>query len=806
MRFLGALLVLLSMATHADAQVVVIDPGHGGADSGAVGCSLQEADVVLDVSQRAATLLREADLTVHLTRDDDRFIELAARATFANSRGAALFVSVHANANEGTPATGTETFVYSTPSAASRELGQEVQDELIATWGLRDRMLKFANFSVLRRTTMPAALAELAFINRCDPDAALLGSPSERARIAAALARAILTTLGRTGPIDPPTTGRLIGVSFEDTGMGLEDTSVRIPAAMVRVGDEVLTSGADGLFAFNLTPGTYEVEVSMPGFATATRECSVNSGVDNWCSVGLMRSGMETRTRVVGYVYEDNGGDMATAPRLSGALVDFGGGNVTTDAAGDFAFEVASGPLTLNVSRAGYMSAEVACTATGAETTCAVGLTPVSTTDLGTLEGIVHVAGNLEDRIAAASVFVRELGIPAESNATGVWSLELPPGSYNVDFSAPGYVTASEQCTVRSGEETSCNAGLSLVEEGPGPEMMPMDDEGCGCSAAGSGSSSSSALWLFGLLGLCIFRRRRSARVGSAGVVLAALFALTGCSGAPEAAASSQAIREAPQAEDSELLLAAEVASFAALENVQEATQGDFIDLELSPDAQHVALSHARYAALSVLSFETRELRVLREAPQAGYEPRWRHDGQAIGVRTEGQTSTAAPTLAFFVDGTEADAFRPVDTLSVRVEDDVIIMRSADGDETRIGPPGDRYFDPRASADGEYVSFRGLSSGLYIHRRADGATFMVGAGAHVRFDASGRWMVFVRNAEDGHERTSSALYVMDLSSDELRYGPIETDAVRPDAPSIAGGKLAFMDEGSARIGELRFEN
>ncbi|MFK8004279.1 MAG: N-acetylmuramoyl-L-alanine amidase [Polyangiales bacterium] len=803
MRFLGALLVLFSLASHAHAQVVVIDPGHGGTDSGAVGCSLQEADVVLDVSQRAATLLREADITVHLTRDDDRFIELAARATFANSRGAALFVSVHANANEGTPATGTETFVYTTASAESRELGQEVQDELIATWGLRDRMLKFANFSVLRRTSMPAALAELAFINRCDPDAALLGSPAERARIAAALARAILATLGRTGPIDPPTTGRLIGVSFEDTGMGLEDTSVRIPAAMVRVGDEVLTSGDDGLFAFNLTPGSYEVEVSMPGFATATRECMVNSGVDNWCSVGLMRSGMETRTRVVGYVYEDNGGDMATAPRLGGALVDYGAGDVTTDAAGDFAFEVASGPLTLSVSRAGYMPASLACTASGAETTCAVGLVPVSTTSLGTLEGIVHVAGDLEDRIEDASVFVRELGIPAESDASGVWSLELPEGSYNIDFTAAGYVMASEQCTVRTGEETTCNAGLTLDEEGPGPEMMPMDEEGCGCSAAGSGSSSSSTLWVFGLLGLLVFQRRRSGRASSAGLVLAALFVLAGCSGAPEAAASSQAIREAPQ--DSELMLAAEVAPFAALENVQEMTQGDFIDLELSPDAQHIALSHARYAALSVLSLETRELRLLREAPQAGYEPRWHSEGQVIGVRTEGQTSTATPTLAFSVDGTEADPFRPSDVLSVRVEEDVVVMRSVEGDETRLGPPGDRYFDPRASADGEYVSFRGLSSGLYIHRRADGATFMVGAGAHVRFDASGRWMVFVRNIEDGHERTGSALYVMDLSSDELRYGLIATDAVRPDAPSIAGGKLAFMDEGSARIGDIRFE-
>lgn len=536
MRFLGALLVLLSMASHAHAQIVVLDPGHGGADSGAVGCSLQEADVVLDVSLRAAVLLREADITVHLTREDDRFIELADRASFANSRGAALFVSVHANANDGTPATGTETFVYSTPSAASRELGQEVQDELIATWGLRDRMLKFANFSVLRRTTMPAALAELAFINRCDPDAALLGSPAERARIAAALARAILATLGRTGPIDPPTTGRLIGVSFEDTGMGLEDTSIRVPAAMVRVGDQLVTSGDDGLFAFNLSPGSYEVEVIADGFETTTRECVVASGVDNWCSVGLSRSGTTTTTRVVGFVYEDNGGDMMTAPRLSGALVDFGGMNVTTDTEGNFEFDVAPGALTLSVSKDGYTSATRACTASGAETTCAVGLVPVNTADLGTLQGVVHVAGDLEDRIEGASVFVRQLGIRAESaSETGVWSLQLPAGTYNVDISAAGYVMASEECVVSVGEETWCTVGLAPDEDGPGPEVVPMDEEGCGCSAAGSGSSTSSALWLLGLMGLVFFRRHGS--LGAVGA-LAAVFALAGCSGAPEAAAS----------------------------------------------------------------------------------------------------------------------------------------------------------------------------------------------------------------------------------------------------------------------------
>ncbi|MFT5355611.1 MAG: N-acetylmuramoyl-L-alanine amidase, partial [Polyangiales bacterium] len=395
MRILGVLLALLiSIASRADAQIVVLDPGHGGRDPGAVGCGLQEEDVVLDVSLQAATLLREAGITVELTRSDDRFIELSNRSSFANSRGAELFVSVHANANDGAPATGTETFVYTGASSASRTLGQEVQDDLIATWGLRDRGLKMANFSVLRNTTMPAALAELAFINRCDPDAGLLGSPAERSRIAASLARSILATLGREGPVDPPpsTLGRLIGVSFEDTGVGLEDTSVRIPGATVRVGDDARTSGDDGLFAFDLTPGSYVVEVSIDGFTPATRECVVSAGIDNWCSVGLSPAEVATMTRVVGFVFEENGEGMMTAPRLGGAVVDFGGMNVTTDEEGNFEFEVAPGDVTLNVSKAGYTSAVRTCAASGAETWCYVGLVPAAT-GVGTLQGVVHIAG-----------------------------------------------------------------------------------------------------------------------------------------------------------------------------------------------------------------------------------------------------------------------------------------------------------------------------------------------------------------------------------------------------------------------------
>ncbi len=823
--FAGILLALFSVSAPVAAQTVVLDPGHGGGDPGAVGCGLQEADVVLDVSLRAATLLRNAGITVHLTRSDDRFIELSARSSFANSRGADRFVSIHANANAGTPATGTETFVYTSASSTSRSMGQTLQNDLIATWGLRDRGLKTANFSVIRRTSMPGALAELAFINRCDPDARLLGSSAERGRIAAALARSVLASFGRTGPtdpappvdppVDPPVeppgsgTGRIIGVAFEDIGVGLEDTSRRIAGATVRVNGETLASAADGLFQVNFAPGTYRIEVSKTGYESAARDCVVRAGSDAWCSVGLALARMSPSvTRVRGVIYEENGTGIGTAPRLAGAIVDFGGMRVTTGADGSFSFEVSPGNLTLNVSKEGYSPAIRSCTANGAETWCSVGLT--SAARAGSMQGVIYVDGQLSNRIEGATVTIREIGSNVSTaNRSGYWRFEVPAGTYTLDIDAVGYDSTSEICTVREGAETWCSVGLvnngggSFVIDDRQPEEAALDHNpqaiAGGCSASGTGASN---LWLLGLFGLMFFRRRRH---GALAAVLAVGAGLTGCSETPDVAASSQAPLTTALSTDDALQLATEVPSFARVEDVTTVAQGDFVDLELSPDGEHLALSHARYGALSLVSLQTRELRVLHEGPQAGYEPRWRDDSQVLGVRTAGQTSTAATMLAFELSGKVATAFQPARVLTVRVDQDEIVMRTADGDETRLGPPGDRYFEPRASADGEYVAFRGLSTGLYVHRRADGATFMVGTGSHARFDAEGEYMVFERSVEDGHERTASSLYVMDLKSAELRYGLIETNVVRPDAPSIGNGRFAFMDEGSALVGELRFE-
>jgi len=94
---------------------IVIDPGHGGKDTGAVGPEgLAEKDVTLDVARRVARALADQGVSVLLTRDDDHFISLEERTARANAFSADLFVSIHCNASEGHGRHGVETYVLDT--------------------------------------------------------------------------------------------------------------------------------------------------------------------------------------------------------------------------------------------------------------------------------------------------------------------------------------------------------------------------------------------------------------------------------------------------------------------------------------------------------------------------------------------------------------------------------------------------------------------------------------------------------------------------------------------------------------------
>jgi N-acetylmuramoyl-L-alanine amidase len=211
---------------------IVIDPGHGGHDTGTIGPNgLEEKDLVLDVSRRLGKLLQtRLGAEVIYTRKDDTFIPLETRTAIANQEAADLFVSVHANSSHDSDARGVETYYLnftSSPEALevaarenavseksihelqdlvkkialkekieeSHEFASDVQRSLHSGLaaknpGLRDRGVKKAPFIVLIGANMPSILAEISFVSN-PGDERRLGTSEYRQKIAESLYRGI---------------------------------------------------------------------------------------------------------------------------------------------------------------------------------------------------------------------------------------------------------------------------------------------------------------------------------------------------------------------------------------------------------------------------------------------------------------------------------------------------------------------------------------------------------------------------------------------------------------------------------------
>ncbi|MBW4494040.1 MAG: N-acetylmuramoyl-L-alanine amidase [Oscillatoria princeps RMCB-10] len=170
--------------------VVVVDPGHGGRDVGAVGIGgLQEADIVMDISRQVAALLEQQGVQAVLTRQDDREIELEPRVQMADRVNANLFVSIHANSIDMSrpDVNGIETYYY----ASGERLARTIHNSLLQATGARDRRVRQARFYVLRKTSMPAVLLELGFVTGAE-DAPRLANSAYRQRLAEAITQGIL--------------------------------------------------------------------------------------------------------------------------------------------------------------------------------------------------------------------------------------------------------------------------------------------------------------------------------------------------------------------------------------------------------------------------------------------------------------------------------------------------------------------------------------------------------------------------------------------------------------------------------------
>ncbi len=192
---------------------VMLDPGHGGEDGGAVATdrSVIEKEFTLDLARRTSMLLDEQGFTVDCTRTDDRFLSLEERAALAESWRAEVFVSLHANFARNRQASGRETYVLPAvggPATAAGSriahcaargnscdalntlLGFAIHRQLPGRLQAADRGLRRARYQVLRQAPCPAALIECGFLSNAR-DARLLASSWYRDRLARAIADGI---------------------------------------------------------------------------------------------------------------------------------------------------------------------------------------------------------------------------------------------------------------------------------------------------------------------------------------------------------------------------------------------------------------------------------------------------------------------------------------------------------------------------------------------------------------------------------------------------------------------------------------
>jgi N-acetylmuramoyl-L-alanine amidase len=179
---------------------VVIDPGHGGPDPGAIGIGgIRETDVVLEVSKIVKNLLSEKGVKVRLTRKNEVDLDLPPRVSFANNTDADIFVSIHANASRGKrrDINGLETFYYR--GWRGRLLAKKIQKQILkVSPGSPDRGVKQGRFYVIKNTRMPAVLVEIGFLTG-RLDARRLEKTTHRKRLAYSIAKGILEYLNKVG-------------------------------------------------------------------------------------------------------------------------------------------------------------------------------------------------------------------------------------------------------------------------------------------------------------------------------------------------------------------------------------------------------------------------------------------------------------------------------------------------------------------------------------------------------------------------------------------------------------------------------
>jgi len=194
-------------------DVVVLDPGHGGEDSGAMCGGVMEKDLTLDIARRVDRLLDSEGVATLMTRLGDSYVSLADRAAFGNRAKESIFISIHFNEDNKPVASGVETYYaahqinsgatfaswlpffsqppLNSPKPESQSLAGFIQEALVARTRSIDRGTQAKQFFVIANVTSPAVLIEGGFITNKD-ELSKLVSEDYRDQLAAAVADGVL--------------------------------------------------------------------------------------------------------------------------------------------------------------------------------------------------------------------------------------------------------------------------------------------------------------------------------------------------------------------------------------------------------------------------------------------------------------------------------------------------------------------------------------------------------------------------------------------------------------------------------------
>ncbi|MBE2249217.1 MAG: carboxypeptidase regulatory-like domain-containing protein [Myxococcus sp.] len=301
-----------------------------------------------------------------------------------------------------------------------------------------------------------------------------------------------------------PGAGTLIGVIYQ----GGSSTN-RVAGAVVTVAGQSLTTGADGLYQFQLAPGAYTASVTKPGYGANSVARTVTTATQTWGSMEINPATTQTGT-LAGKVFVFNpasAGDMSQP--IAGATVTVSGRTVMTSASGDYTVALPAGTHTATVTKAGYQQAQVTRAVTAGQTASApVGLTLTSTPDTrapevmvdspvsGAMLGlaVVQVQGTASDdrgpvnEVRVALNAGAERAVPVTNGAFSV-ELKLKPGTNTVVVKARDAANNEGSATATA----TFLAGVTGLVTKEGDGALPIEGATVELREASSGAVVSTA-------------------------------------------------------------------------------------------------------------------------------------------------------------------------------------------------------------------------------------------------------------------------------------------------------------------------